>query len=194
MIMNDVNLREEAHKIASELFDQGKYEDAFQKYIVLANAGSITAQLIIGWMYHSGLGVEKSLEEAQQWYQKAADANSSEGQFYLGTLYRSKQQYLQAVEWLTKSAAQKYMPASYRLGKMYDIGEGVNKDHIKAYEYFEQAAKMGHLFAQREIAVKMLKGHLGTINIIKGVFKFVRVLFAGARLASKDPDSDMIRK
>jgi TPR repeat protein len=192
--MNENNNRGNAHEIASELFDQRKFKEAFQEYCALANDESITGQLMVGWMYHSGLGVEQNLEKAQQWYQKAANANSSEGEFYLGALYRSKQQYPQAVEWLTKSAAQKYMPAIYRLGKMYDIGEGVNKDHAKAYKYLEQAASMGHLFAKREIAVKMIKGHSGAINILKGVFMFIQVLFAGVRTISIDPDNDMARK
>ncbi|HBA72794.1 MAG: hypothetical protein A2X82_00025 [Geobacteraceae bacterium GWC2_55_20] len=192
--MKDVNPKEDAHEIAAELYDQGKNKEAFQKYFDLASSGSITGQLMVGWMYHSGLGVEQNSEEAEHWYQKAAYANSAEGQYYLGALYRSNQQYHQAVEWISKAADQKYMPALYRLGRMYDIGEGVNIDLAKAYEYFEQAANMGHLFAKREIAVKMIKGHFGPINIIKGVLMFVRVLFAGARLASKDADTDMIRK
>lgn len=192
--MNSFKSERDEVRIANELFDQGKFEAAFQKYLPEAIAGSVTAQIMIGWMYHSGSGVNQNLEEAERWYKKAAETNSPEGQFYLGTLYRSKGKYLQAIEWLEKAADQKYAPALYRLGKMYDNGEGANKNHDKAYGYFEEAAKMGHVFAQREVAVKMIKGHHGVLNILKGFFMFVKLVFAGAILVSKDPDSDLLRK
>jgi len=192
--VTELDSHSDDHQVASALLDDGKYEEAFERYRKLADAGSITAQLLVGWMYHAGQGVKQNLDEARRWYKKAADSNSAEGQFYLGGLYRSEHQYEEAIAWLQKSVAQEYVPALYRLGRMHDIGEGVDLDKDKAYRYLEQAAKMGHLFARREVAVKMIKGRGGLINIFKGLYMFARVLCGGAKVASRDPDSDMIRR
>jgi uncharacterized protein len=186
------NSRIDNHEIAFTLFEEGHCEEAFERYLTLAEGGSTTAQLFVGWMYHAGQGVKRDLAEARRWYQKAADGNSM-GQFYLGTLFRSEHQYQAAVEWLEKSASQGYPPALYRLGRMYDTGEGVPADYERAYSYFERAAKMGHLLAQREVAVKMLKGHNGSLYVFKGLYLFIRVFFQGVLVAWKDLDSDMVR-
>jgi TPR repeat protein len=181
------------HDIANALFEEGEYKEALERYRILAQGGSVNAQLRIGWMYHAGRGVDQDLDEAYRWYQKAADANSPAGQFYLGTLYRTQKQYQQAIEWVEKSALQGYPPAMYRLGKMYDWGEGIAADKDKAYRYFEQAAKQGHLMAQRQIAARMLKGERGILRIPQGLYLFARVLWTGIKLGLNDPDSDKIR-
>jgi uncharacterized protein len=177
--------------IANALFEEGKYKEALERYRILAQGGSVNAQLRIGWMYHAGRGVNQDLDEAQRWYQKAADDNSPAGQFYVGILYRGQGQYQQAIAWTEKSALQGYLPAMYRLGEMYGWGDAADRD--KGYRYFEQAAKQGHIMAQRQIAVTLLKGKRGILRIPQGLYLFARVLWTGIKLGWNDPDSDKIR-
>lgn len=184
----------EGLRIASDLFEDGRYEDAAKNYRLLAEQGAVGAQLRLGWMYHAGKGVQKNLDEAEKWYLKAAITDSPEAQFYLATLYRSKEQYKQAIEWLQKSALQNYAPATYLLGKLYYMGEGVDQNRGTAFKYFEQAAKNGHLFALRNIAYDIIKGRRGISRIPFGVFLMVKVLWAAIKISLKDPDSDMIRR
>ena len=191
--MTNSNSQWDEHNVASDLFEQGKYEEAFAKYRALAEAGSITAQVFVGWMYHEGRGIKKDLDQAHQWYDKAADAGSPIGQFYLGMLYWIEKKYQKALEWLEKSASQGYSPAIYRLGTFYDLGEGGNLNKDKAYRCFERAARMGHLGAKKEIAVSMMKGHRGLLRIPQGVFVFARSLCKAITLAGSDPHSDRIR-
>ena len=191
--MADSNSHWDEHEVASNLFEQGKYEEALTRYLVLAEAGSTTAQVFVGWMYHEGRGIRKDLDEAQRWYSKAADAGSPVGQFYLGMLYWIEKKYRKAFEWLEKSASQGYSPAIYRLGTFYDLGEGGNLDKDNAYRCYEQAAEMGHLAAQKEMAVSMIKGYRGLLRIPQGVFMFARSLCKALTLAGSDPDSDRIR-
>jgi TPR repeat protein len=184
----------EEFRIASELFENERYEEAFEKYRVLAEKGLVAAQLLLGWMYHAGKGVHQNLEEAEKWYQKAAVTDSPEGQFYLATLHRTKRQYQQAIEWFEKSASQGYSPAIYLLGKLYYIGDGVAINKEKAFEYFERAAQDGHLFARRNIAYDMIKGHRGISRIPFGILVMAQVLWIAVKVGLKDPDSDIIRR
>lgn len=178
---------------AFALFDTGKYQEALQQFRALADHGSATAQLHLGWMYQKGLGVHRNTDEAGQWYKKAAESGSPPGQFYLGTFYfYEEKNYQQAVVMLSKAAAQNYMPAIYRLGQMYDVGEGVAPDQKKALEYIEQAAELGHLFAQRNIAGRMIKGDYGITKIPQGLYRFVKILWAGVRIAHHDEHDERI--
>jgi len=180
-------------ELANRLFSRGKYEEALEKYRVMANAGSIEAQMRVGWMYHLGYGIGRNLDEARRWYEKAAERNSPEAQFYLGTVYRQMKLYDEAFAYFQKSAAQNYAPAIYELGAMYDLGEGRNKDIELAYEHYKRAARMGNLRAQREIAVATIKGRAGLKQIPIGVFLLFRLLYQGLTTAVTNPESDRMR-
>jgi TPR repeat protein len=174
-------------------FDRGRYGDAFRRYLPLAEAGSVTAQLAVGWMLHEGRGVDQDFVKARCWFEKAADAGSREGLFYLGVLSRAEQRYLEAIQHLERSASMDYMPAIYVLGLMHERGEGVGVDKDKAWRFYERAAKLGHLFAQREIAARMIRGQMGLMQIPIGLYLFVRTICTGFMLALRDPLSDRIR-
>jgi uncharacterized protein len=184
--INDENTR------ASTLFDEGKYTEALQKYRELAEGGSLGAQLRIGWMYHKGKGVKQDLEHARWWYHKAAESGDPAGQFYLGTLHKTKKEYEQAVDWFEKAAAQAYLPALYTLGKMFEYGTGVPKDRMKATSYFTKAAQSGHVPSQGRIALRMIKGDQGILQIPRGLWRMVRVLWAANRLLSEDPYDERV--
>lgn len=179
-------------EVAAKLFETERYAEAHQKYLELAHGGSKTAQLMVGWMYQVGRGVEQNVGEARRWYKRAADAGSPAAQFYLGLLHRVEGAFPDALRGFEAAASQDYAPALYRLGRMYDVGEGAQIDRDKAYEYLARAARLGHLFAQREIAVKMIRGQLGFRWVPRGFFLLARVLLAGVRTGWSDPESERI--
>ncbi len=68
-----------------------------------------------------------------------AEAQEKVGEMFLYGLGVNK--YCErAVEWLTKSANQRYLYASHLLGRLYDDGQCENKDNIKAYMWYTLAA------------------------------------------------------
>lgn len=184
---------QEQAEVANALFEKGRFDEALKEYRKMAEVGSVEAQLRVGWMYYTGHGVEVDLNEARRWYLKAAESNSPEGQFYLGRFYRAQTLYQQAMNCFQKSASHNYMPSIYQSGVMYELGEGVAIDKDKAYKYYEQAARMGHLRSQREMARMIIKGHIGFEHIPRGIFMLARVLYNAIRLSWKDPESDRIR-
>lgn len=181
-----------AVELAPRLFETGRYAEAYQKYLELAHGGSKTAQLMVGWMYQVGRGVEQNVGEARRWYKRAADAGSPAAQFRFGLLQRAEEAFREALPCFEAAASQDYAPALYRLGRMYDLGEGVQIDRDRAYDYLARAARLGHLFAQREIAVKMIRGRLGLRWMPYGFLLLARVLLAGVRTGWTDPESERI--
>jgi TPR repeat protein len=173
------------------LFNAGKYGEALRRYMPLAEGGSIAAQLAVGWMHQAGRGVPTDLSEARFWYTRAAESGSVEALFYLAVLARADQRYEEAVK-LLADCGQTYMPAIYLLGLMYDSGEGVKRDRRKARALYEAAAAMGHVFAEREIAERLMRGEDGLVNIPRGVYRMIRAVWTGFQIARRDPYSERI--
>ena len=68
-------------------FNAGNYAKALELWQKLANDGQPEAQVFVGLAYANGWGVKKNLEEASNWYMRAAENNSASGQFLLGLHY-----------------------------------------------------------------------------------------------------------
>ena len=62
------------------------YEEAVANYLIAAEAGKAYSQYCLGWCYEKGLGVEKSVEEAEKWYRKAAEQGEKNAKERLGNI------------------------------------------------------------------------------------------------------------
>ena len=62
------------------------YEKAVANYLIAAEAGDAYSLYSLGWCYEYGLGVEKSVEEAEKWYRKAAEQREKNAKERLGIL------------------------------------------------------------------------------------------------------------
>ncbi|MBI1907042.1 MAG: sel1 repeat family protein [Rhodocyclales bacterium] len=180
-------------ELGYSLIQEERYEEAFKVLQPIAERGSKYACLYLGWLYQTGLGVVQSQEHAEKWYRKVADTGLPSGQHYLGNLLRNLQRFREAVIWYERAAAAGYLPAIYRLGRSYEIGQGTSKDELKAKQYLQEAAAKGHLFAQRDVAVLMLKGRFGYLRMPLGAVNFLSTVVRGAALALKDPESEKLR-
>jgi TPR repeat protein len=81
-----------------------------------------------------------------------ADFENAEVQFGMGLKFASSagasQDYLQAVEWYRKAAAQSHSLAQFNLGMMYANGQGVARDDAESTMWFGRAAQLGDAGAQ----------------------------------------------
>jgi len=190
--ISDTKMQEQAG-IANTLFKKGRFREALEKYLLVAEAGSIEAQLLVGWIYQVGRGVEKNLNESHYWFLKAIESNAPEAQFYLGRLYEQERKYQEAINCFRKSAMQNYLPSIYQMGTMYALGKGVVRNKEEAYKHYEQAANLGHLMAQREVGIMMVKGHRGVKKIPQGILTLMRIPYKVVRLALKNIEDDRLR-
>jgi TPR repeat protein len=71
----------------------------------LAEDGDARAQLVLGVMCETGLGMTQDYKAAATWYRKAADQGNARAQYNLGTLYERgdgvPRDEVQALKWYT---------------------------------------------------------------------------------------------
>ena len=95
---------------------------------------------------------QKTIEEAREYYVKAAAQGNAEAQYNLGVLYANgnggPQDYAIARGWYEKAAAQGYAGAQNNLGILYEHGWGVPQDYAMAQQWWEKAAAQGNAEAQ----------------------------------------------
>ena len=117
---------------------------ALSEFRPLAEAGSSTAQTLLGFMYWNGQGVPQDHAEAVKWYRKATKYGYAAAQNNLGVMYERgqgvPQDYAEALKWYRRAAAQGHALAQHTLGLMYAGGQGVTRDFVEALKWFDIAA------------------------------------------------------
>jgi len=131
-----------------------------------AENGHPAAQYYLGTAYRDGLlGLHPDKDKALTWIGKAAE------QAFAGTLAGlSASPDLQAfVDWVRKSAAEGNADAQFILGVLYETGiGGVPQDLKEAIQWFEKAARQGHIAARKkleELSSKVSQGDTKPVTI-----------------------------
>lgn len=95
---------------AYDLYDQGRYAEAFSLYQQLAEQGDTKAQFHLGVMYDLGHYVTQNYNFAVSWYLKAAEQGNTNAQYNLALKYQTGQGVVQddtkAAYWYRKAAEQ----------------------------------------------------------------------------------------
>jgi len=128
----------------------------FRSFKAKAEKGDAIAQFSLGNCYENGNGVAKNLDEAANWWRKAADHGHPNAQCKTGLCYESgigvPRDFAQAISWYRKAAEQGHAGAQFNLGGRYYNGEGVTKDEIGAYAYWN-LVRITDEDARRNLAV-----------------------------------------
>jgi TPR repeat protein len=112
-----------------------------------ANHGDPATQVQVGDSYAEGKGVAHDLNQAAEWYRKAADKGDLAGEMHLAALYRDggkgfPRDMVQAAAWYRKAAEQGDVTAQATLGLLYSLGQGVPKSDVEAYFWIDLAASI----------------------------------------------------
>ena len=118
----------------------------------LADGGDPAAQYWLGIAYAQGRGAKKDAAQALGWLRKAAqqghvraqqklDAPETQMPDQLFARYQREPDQAKRMEYLKKSAQMGYTPAQAELGDCYAQGRGVEKDYVKASEWYRRAAE-----------------------------------------------------
>lgn len=126
-------------------FKKGEYAKALPKIKIVAEKGYPGAMYLIGDMYGNGLGTEKNLDLAEQWYVKAIAKTTRDLdsemlnlgiQFYFGD--RVRQDYNKALYWFNEADKSGNAFAAHSIG-IYHMD--IAKNYQQALQWFEKAAK-----------------------------------------------------
>jgi TPR repeat protein len=104
----------------------------------------VEATFMLARIYQRGIGLPVDFEQAQAWYEKAAELGFVPAQDILGRLYVSRQgsgrDHENGVTMLKMAGAAGYAPAAYHLGQIYHE----DRDLVQAAAWFGAAARAGH--------------------------------------------------
>lgn len=167
---------------------------AIAKFESMAQRGSPTSMLYIGYLYRAGIGRAVDLKEAERWYGKAADLGSIRAYYSLGTLYLNLKRPQEAKDVLAIAAAKDYGPALNRLGRMYVVGTGVEKNLERARQYLERASAAGNVFGRAGLSLLLLRHRFGMMSKLRGLFLYFTTYFVLVRtICTEGFSSDRLR-
>ena len=171
-----------------KLLYSGAHAELIRRYQESAESGDVDSRVFIGWIYSRGGGdVPCDYAKAKEWLQGAVEAGSADALYILGTIDYQLGDVKKAIDKFNSAAEEGYSAAYYQLGKMYQAGFGVARDPGKAYEFFQKGSELGHIFARRELAIILLKGYQGLINIPRGLLLFLWNIIYGTYVAIREP-------
>ena len=84
---------------------------------------------------------------------EAAAGGDGAAQYVVALRYLRNDNAAEAVRWLERAASAGLAPAQYRLGAMYERGQGVAKDLGRARSWYQSAAEKGNVKAMHNLAV-----------------------------------------
>lgn len=118
-------------------------EEIAKLYLNAANLGYAPDQNSLDDCYYNGVGVEKSIERAFEWYNKAAGQGLSEAQYNLARCFGSHAKKLMFV-WMKRAADQAHPKALYKVGEFYEYGRGVESNRQQAKNYYAKSEEKGY--------------------------------------------------
>ena len=90
-----------------------------------------------------------------------ANAGNAIAQYQLAQSLRAGGDLDAAIPLLRRAALKGIAPAQYDLGKIYELGQGVDQDLIQARSLIARAAEQGHVGAMYDLALFMAEGEGG---------------------------------
>lgn len=104
-----------------------------------AEAGQARAQYKLAECYALGHGVDKSIESAKIWYEKAGSQGHVDAQYRLARIFANEKTYVPAAQWYLKAAQQGHILAQCELADLYLAGRIPQALPSQAIEWYKKA-------------------------------------------------------
>lgn len=115
-----------------------KHNDQLAFRYAHAGASDRYCQYVLGRLYSQGRGAAIDMNQAVKFLTCSAQQGFEPAIEELAALYLQKQDYQEAFHWCTKGSH--LQPCQIALGDLFRNGYYVNRDHQKAFNYYQQAA------------------------------------------------------
>ena len=169
-------------------------EIAMAEFKALAEIGSVMSLAYLGEAFETGNGAEKDFTKSEYWYEKAYEKGYVKGIFSLAKQQFSGKNYAKAEELFKKCVQKDYLPSFFWLAHLYI--KNPNEDYRsidKAIDLLEIGASRGHVFAKRQLAGLLIKGHSGFKGRFRGFWLFFEAAVTGPLIFLKDPKSELLK-
>ncbi len=134
---------------------QGNYQHAHNLLVPAVDKGNLNAEVLLGYMYSKGLGVEKDTIKAEHYFDHASKSNNPQLLMLIANYYLfNAKQTNKGMAVLKLAANEKFAPAMNQLGAIYASGKRVPSHYQQALYYAQQSADLGN--AAGEFLLAML--------------------------------------
>ena len=137
---------EELNKQANEHIKMQEFDKAFPVLKKSAQLGNSEAQYNLGYLLQNGIGTEKNLSEAVEWYKKSSDNNFNDAHYALMMAFGNgdgvEQNSSKAFEYAMKCATNNDPTCTWNVVDCYMTGNGVEISESKIKEWIIRLAKL----------------------------------------------------
>lgn len=155
--------------------------DTFVAMVALANKGDAEAQYHVGMMHNNGIGTQRDIKQAFEWFKKAAASNDPLGAYKLGCYYDGQGADVvasdanEALKYKLVAAKAGYALAQHDVALLYDRQENPEE----AVKWRRMAADQGYPKALYNLSGSYFQG--------KGVPKDLALAYAYYKLSNLVP-------
>jgi TPR repeat protein len=155
--------------------------DTFVAMVALANKGDAEAQYHVGMMHNNGIGTQRDIKQAFEWFKKAAASNDPLGAYKLGCYYDGQGADVvasdanEALKYKLVAAKAGYALAQHDVALLYDRQENPEE----AVKWWKMAADQGYPKALYNLSGAYFQG--------KGVPKDLALAYAYYKLSNLVP-------
>jgi TPR repeat protein len=134
-----------------------------------AETGDAKAQYELSLMYRGGKGVPKNELESVNWLIKSEEGGYAPAKHDVGLLMYEEKEYKRAEKFFSAAAEKGFAKSQFMLGLMYDTGQGVPKNAVKAVHWYKKAAEQGRADAQWMLGTMYADGNGVAKNSMEAV-------------------------
>ncbi len=147
---------------AARALKNGDYPAAYKMASKLSEGGNPDADLLLGIMHFSGLGVVRDQQKALAFYQSAAEQGQAAAMHNLGAMYYRGEgvniNYARSREWNMKAAEGGLVMAQHDYASMLRTGIGGPKDTKQAMFWYEKASRAGYANSSYQLGMMLSAG------------------------------------
>lgn len=151
------------------------YSKAYKFLVGPAHQKNTEALNGLGIIYLYGLGVNKNLDLAQEYFEKANNLGDKVSKINLGELYRQKNNLIASEKWYKLAIIENPSKAYEGLSKIYLDQQKFEQ----AYRYSEKAAELGNTEAEYNLGVFYEQGIYVNKNLEKAIFWYEKAALKG---------------
>ncbi len=130
----------------------------------------------LGYYYEKGIGCDKDIVKARQYYELAAMHGDIKAKYNIGLFYYKNKQYPQAFNLVKESAEQNYGKALLLLAYFYEHAVGGEQNYVEAKEAYLKALDLGEKGVYHKLGKYSYYGY-GTEKNLEEAFNY---FYAGA--------------